>query len=125
MLKRSKVMVRRLVVIAALTLCAFGSNARGGMVITEWEYNGAAAGNIGEFVEFTNTGNTPVDMSGYSFDDNTRTPGSQNLSAFGMVAPGESVLLTDNTEANFRANWSLAPSIRIIVRQREQPGPGR
>ena len=36
----------------------------GAVVITEWMYQGAN----GEFVEFTNTGTTPVDLAGWSFD---------------------------------------------------------
>ncbi len=53
-------------------------------------------------------------MTGWSFDDNSRTPGSQDLSAFGTVDPGKSVLLTDDTVANFRTNWVLAATVKVI-----------
>ena len=45
-----------------------------GIKITEWMYNADDTG--GEFVEFTNFGATAVDFTGWSFDDNSRAPGS-------------------------------------------------
>src|ERR1044072_6103668 len=79
----------------------------GSMRITEYMYNGGGSGSVGEFVEFTNVGGSPVDMTGWSFDDNSETPGSGNLSAFGTVQPGESVILTEIPAATFRSNWTL------------------
>lgn len=89
-------------VLAALMLCTVGV-ASAQMRITEWSYQGAN----GEFVEFTNVGATPIDMTGWSFDDDSRTPGSQSLSTFGTVNPGVSVVLTDATAAAFIAAWNL------------------
>lgn len=86
----------------------------GTMRITEYMYNGNGSGSAGEFVEFTNVGSTAVDMTGWSFDDSSELPGSQSLSAFGTVQPGESVILTDMTAAAFRSNWSLCPPVKII-----------
>lgn len=80
------------------------------MVITEWAYQG----NGGEFVEFTNTGSAAVDMTGWSFDDNTQTAGSVSLSNFGSVAPGESVVLADLTAAAFRTEWGLTSAVKVI-----------
>lgn len=80
------------------------------MQITEYMYSGAP----GEFVEFTNVGTTPIDMTGWSFDDSSRTAGSFSLSAFGIVQPGESVVLTEAAEAVFRAAWSLSASVKVI-----------
>jgi predicted extracellular nuclease len=81
-----------------------------GIQITEYLYSG----NSGEFVEFTNIGTTPVDMTGWSFADTIRTPGTFSLSAFGTVQPGESVILTDIAEATFRAAWGLPASVKVI-----------
>lgn len=78
--------------------------------ITEWMYSG---GN-GEFIEFTNVGSTPVNMTGWSQDDNNRTPGVHNLSAFGTVQPGESVILTETASGTFRSAWGLCAGIKII-----------
>jgi predicted extracellular nuclease len=82
--------------------------ASGSMVISEWMYNGAGTGSIGEFVEFTNAGPDPVDMTGWSFDDNSQLAGTVSLSAFGVVAPGQSVILTDNAATAFAAVWGLS-----------------
>ncbi|HZG38181.1 MAG TPA: lamin tail domain-containing protein, partial [Nodosilinea sp.] len=82
----------------------------GNMQITEFMYQGAN----GEFVEFTNVGTAPVDLAGWSFDDDSRTPGSFDLSAFGVVQPGESVILTEASEAAFRAAWGLDASFKVI-----------
>ena len=97
--------------IRALTLGLFltiASTAFGDMVITEWMYNGAGTGDIGEYVEFTNTGPNPVNMAGWSFDDDSRTPGTISLSGFGIVLPGQSVILTDDTASNFATVWGLS-----------------
>ncbi len=68
----------------------------------------------GEFIEFTNTGTTAVDMTGWSFDDDSRLAGSVSLSAFGIVNAGESVISTESTVAAFRANWGLSSEVTII-----------
>jgi predicted extracellular nuclease len=76
--------------------------------ITEWQYNGS------EYVEFTNLSLSVIDFFGWSFDDNSRTPGSVSLSAIGMVAPGESVLLVETDAAAFRTLWNLPLSVKIV-----------
>ena len=82
----------------------------GQMRITEYMYGGGG----GEFVEFTNVGAAPVDMSGWSFDDSTRAPGSQALGAFGAVAAGESVIFTETNADTFRSDWNLCSGIKIV-----------
>ena len=104
--------LRLLGALAAFAVCG-GANAAS-IQITEWMYNGSGVGSLGEFVEFTNTGTAAVNMNNWSFDDSSRTPGSQSLSAFGSVLPGESVIFTDDTAANFRSNWGLAASVKVI-----------
>ena len=87
-----------------------GESARAAMMITEWAYQGSG----GEFVEFTNTGTSAIDMTGWSFDDNSGIAGSVSLSGFGLVAPGESVVLTDLTATTFRTEWGLSTSAKVI-----------
>ncbi len=82
----------------------------GGMRITEWMYSGTT----GEFIEFTNMSGSPVDMTGWSFDDDHELPGTFSLSAFGTVQPGESVILTEADAATFRTAWGLAPTVKVI-----------
>jgi hypothetical protein len=98
----------------AAALCTAAQATTPQIAITEWMYNGDGPGSIGEFVELTNMGTTAVNMTGWSFDDNTRMPGSQSLSAFGIVNPGQSVILTDDTAADFRTNWGLAATVEVI-----------
>ncbi|WP_428307097.1 lamin tail domain-containing protein [Lacipirellula sp.] len=96
---------------ATACLLAFGAvRASAAISITEWAYQGGG----GEFVEFTNLGAAAVDMTGWSFDDNTGVAGSLSLSGFGIVAPGESVILTDLTAAAFRTEWNLAPTVKVV-----------
>ncbi len=78
--------------------------AAGNVRITEWMYSGS----LGEFVEFTNVGNVPVDMTGWSYDDDSRLPGEFDLSSAGVLQPGESVIITEVSPAAFIAEWGIA-----------------
>jgi hypothetical protein len=99
--------VRRALGAAALALsCAGGAQAQ--VQITEWLYN------TSEFIEFTNLGSTAVSFVGWSFDDDSRVAGTVSLSDFGLVNPGESVILTEDDAADFRAAWGLAASVKVI-----------
>lgn len=82
----------------------------GGMRITEWMYSG---GN-GEFIEFTNMSAAPIDMTGWSFDDDHALAGAFSLSAFGIVQPRESVILTETAAATFRTAWNIPAETKII-----------
>ena len=92
---------------AGATTCAQAQQIQ----ITEWMYNGADA--TGEYVELTNLGATAVDFTGWSFDDDSRTPGVFSLSSLGIVAPGQSVLMTEAGADAFRAAWNLGANVRI------------
>jgi predicted extracellular nuclease len=83
------------------------------MVISEWMYNGLGASNKGEFVEFTNIGPYPINLAGWSYDDDSPAPGTVNLSAFGVVEVGQSVILTDEAAATFATNWNLTGIVII------------
>lgn len=97
-------MVRAL---ALVLLAAIVPGASGQIQITEWMYNGLGVSNAGEFVELTNVGDTAVDLTGWSFDDNSQLPGTVDLSGCGIVPPGASVILTDETAADFATVWGL------------------
>jgi hypothetical protein len=94
-------------VLAASALFASSASAST-VAITEWMYNGD------EFIEFTNLTNAAVDFTGWSFDDDSRTAGTVSLSAFGLVASGKSVILAESAASDFRSNWGLSASIKII-----------
>jgi len=101
----------RLPFLAPLALLA-ATPAFANIQITEWMYNGNGA--TGEYIEFTNLGGTPVDFSGWSFDDDSRAAGTVSLSAIGLLAPGASALLTEATAADFRAAWNLGAGVAIV-----------
>lgn len=104
------IMTLRLVTWAALALAAPLAHAASDLQITEWMYSG----NGGEFIEFTNMGSTAQDFSGWSYDDDSRLPGSFDLSAFGIVGVGESVIITESDAAAFRASWALAGAVKVL-----------
>lgn len=97
---------------ALLSSAAFAPAASANIYITEWMYNGT--GETGEYIEFTNTGTAAIDFTGWSFDDDSRNAGTVSLSAFGLVNPGESVILTEADAATFRSVWNLSASVDVI-----------
>ncbi len=88
----------------------YSLGADDGMRITEWMYAGAS----GEFVEFTNLTDQPIDLTGWSMDDSNATPGAFSLSSAGILQPGESVVVTEALASQFRSDWSLPPEARVI-----------
>lgn len=110
----ARIMKTNCLLLMLLVCCSLPLYAQ--MRITEYMYssnNGGGAG-VGEYVELTNVGNTPVDMSGWSFDDNTRLPGSFSLGSLGSIQPGESVIITDAAAVDFRAFWALSSSVKVL-----------
>lgn len=105
---KSSIIGRAVIFVAFASLCS--TEAYSQIRITEYMYQGPD----GEFVELTNIGESAVDMTGWSYDDNSNTPGSFSLSGFGVVAPGESVLITESTEGAFRTAWGLAGGVKIL-----------
>ncbi len=96
---------------AVAAALAFSSQAQAsGVYITEWMYSG----NGEEFVELTNLSGGDVDFTGWSYDDESRVPATFDLSGFGIVADGESVIFTEDNAANFRAAWSLDASVKVL-----------
>jgi predicted extracellular nuclease len=93
---------------SALLSAGIANAAQANVFITEWMYNGS------EFVEFTNLGASAVDFTGWSFDDDSRTPGTTSLSAFGTVAAGESVILSELSASDFRLTWDLSAAVKVI-----------
>lgn len=95
---------------AAMLLAAAGSAASADIRISEYMYSG----NGGEFIELINTGCDPVDMTGWSYDDDSRTPGEFDLSAFGVVMPGEIVIISEDASEVFRSDWGLSVDLKIV-----------
>jgi hypothetical protein len=87
----------------AAILCS-ASTSSADVFITEF-LSRTGDGTDFEFVEFTNTGTTPVDMTGWSETDSDDDPGTHLLTAFGTLAPGESAILTEAEPDSFRIYW--------------------
>lgn len=88
-----------------------GQAAFGDVVISEWMYSGAN----GEFIEFTNAGSEAVDMTNWSYSDTDAQPGDLSfLDVFGVVQPGESVILTDADPTAFRTAWGLDAGVKVF-----------
>jgi predicted extracellular nuclease len=95
---------------AAMTLVASSQAwAAPAVSITEWMYNGNA-----EFVEFSNTSSAAINFSGWSYDDDSRAVGVFDLSGFGTVSAGESVIITEIDAAAFRSAWSLDVAVKVL-----------
>lgn len=80
---------------------SFGTS---GVRITEFMYQGAN----GEFFELTNLSASPIDLTGWSMDDDSANPGTFSLSAAGVLDPGESMIVTDGNAATFTTAWGLS-----------------
>ncbi|GAB3890388.1 putative Ig domain-containing protein [Spirosoma agri] len=105
---------------AAFSLTVSAAPVANTIQITEYMYNGSA----GEFIELTNVSNAPVDMTGWSFDDASRTPGSFPIGGFGVVQPGESVIISELAAAAFRTNWYLPASVKVVGGNNQNLGNG-
>jgi predicted extracellular nuclease len=104
--ERAKMSTRILGILVTLVTLAGGTVKAAGIHITEWAYGGS------EYIEFTNTGLTPIDLTGWKFADDSLA--TTDLSAFGIVAAGESVILAEEDESSFRARWNLDLAVKII-----------
>jgi len=74
-----------------------------GVRVTEYMYTGEG----GEFLELTNTSAAPVDLNGWSLDDESGVVGTFSLSGIGVLQPGASAVVTDGDPNSFKADWGL------------------
>ncbi len=75
-----------------------------GVRISEYMYKGGDE----EFFELTNTTGSPIDITGWSMDDDSAVAGTFDLSPAGVLAPGESVVVTEADPPAFAAAWGLS-----------------
>lgn len=103
--------MKNVLCVAALAVVSGAASASMGQIrITEWSYQGGG----GEFIEIANVGGAAIDMTGWSFDDDSALAGTVDLSLFGMMLPGDVAIITDLPEVDFRAEWSLAASVKVL-----------
>lgn len=97
-------MMKAMILAVSAATAVAGANVR----ITEYMYSGTG----GEFIEITNLGHSSIDLTGWSYDDDSRTPGSVMLS--GLLGRGRSLILTEDSESTFRAAWGLGANVLVI-----------
>ncbi len=114
-----------LISLAVLDAGAAHATGTPNIQITEVAYGGLASGihayagdsGDGEYLELTNVGDAAQDMTGW-YDDVAQGTSAANrldLSGFGTVQPGESVIITDLSAADFRTEWGLRSSVKVIT----------
>ena len=115
-------MLRNVFLAMAVVVAAVSAASAGPVVITEWMYQVGTGSNPGtaEYFEITNTGNSPVSMTGWTQDDVTSHssggPGPHSLAGFGTLQPGESAVGIDGSDvAAFRTYWGLSASVKVIA----------
>jgi lamin tail-like protein/PEP-CTERM motif-containing protein len=116
MTARASWIQKRVATTAVIAACLFAAQwaSAASMAITEWMYS--PVGGPGEYFELTNLSGAPINMAGWSQDDNDRIVGKHDLSAFGIVQPGESVIGTEGADASaFKTYWNLPASIKVIA----------
>jgi hypothetical protein len=102
------------VVAAPLAASAVSSSP---IQITEFAYGGkfASSGPDGEYVEITNRSASTVSTVGWTFTtDASPAPTPIGLDGFVSLAAGESAIITDISADDFRAEWGLVGSVKII-----------
>lgn len=107
-----------LVAFAPIAAAAGTGTGTGTISITEFAYGGNVAGahGDGEYAGLTNVGSAPIDLSGWTYETGTTATATTGLSLapLGTVDPGESVLVTGLTSDEFRTDWGLKTSVKIL-----------
>jgi len=70
-----------------------------------------------DWFEIKNYGSTSVDLSGFSWDDNSFNPGVSVFMSNTVIQPGESMVVWGGLtthEGHFMGNWGLSSSIQVI-----------
>lgn len=98
-----------LALMAAGMAAVAAPSASAAIRITEWLYAGAP----GEYFELTNIGGPAVDFTGWSYSDEDNIPGAFSLSGLGIVAPGQSVVVTEADAAAFKTAWNI-PTVTVL-----------
>jgi hypothetical protein len=109
--------VRALLIAAASASIA--STAAANLLVTEvapWS-SGNSPTVAADWFELANTGNTPIDLTGYRFDDNSANfDASVALLGVTTLAPGETAIFLEGSEpevTNFRAIWNVPLSVQV------------
>ncbi len=93
------------VLVAALLAAGLCLQAQANLVITEVMSSTSHTGGAGngDWFEIYNNGASAVDLTGYSWDDNTVTPGSHTFGSVSIAAGGFVLVVDEN--ATLVSNW--------------------
>ncbi|WP_411846759.1 choice-of-anchor I family protein [Roseibacillus persicicus] len=98
-------------------LFSSSASAQSGLLVTELKSNGDG----GDFWELTNVGGSLVDLTGWSWDDDSAVLGTIVIPDGTTIAPGESLIFTGVDEAEFRAYWNLDAAVQVLF---DEGAPG-
>jgi len=106
----------RVVILLILAGFCFIATANAELVITEIMSQSAHNSPTDcDWWELTNTGDSSVDLTGYSWDDDHQRPG-RNVFASITISAGESIIIRDTVTATgdpFKDDWSLGPEVNV------------
>ena len=97
--------------IAAVLIAASTTMAQAQVRITEfspWSSGNSGSPYRADWFELTNFGASAIDISGWSMDDDSGTPGVASLTGIGSIAAGQSVVFMEGTgadNASFISTW--------------------
>ncbi|WP_309386003.1 lamin tail domain-containing protein [Cerasicoccus frondis] len=68
-----------------------------------------------DFWELTNVGVTTVDLSNWSWDDDSRVAGTAIIPDGTLIEPGESIIFTKMEAGSFRSWWGLPETVQVLT----------
>jgi hypothetical protein len=86
----------------------------GDILITEIMYNASGPDTGFEWVEIYNSGDAPVDLTGWKLSDEDSNAVNWSLMS-GSLNPGQAGIITLSTEADFKASWPTAADAVIFT----------
>ncbi len=98
--------------LSASLLMAGAASARAQLFVTEVAAWGSGASYAADWFELTNTGSSPIDITGWKMDDNSESPvGAVALRGATSIAPGQSVVFLEGV-ANGSTDTALGTAFK-------------
>ncbi len=101
-------------IIPILALLASATPGGAAIIITEVmssSLHPSGGSNNGDWFEITNTGGSSVDVTDWTWDDSSNTPGSSNFGSLKVIAAGQSVIICEEpigSESTWLSDWGIA-----------------